>query len=422
MDISPPERTRLRFGLLAERNFRLFFVAYATSIVGSAMVPVALTFAVLNEGYRIADVSYVLAGETVPLVALLMLGGVIADRLPRSVTMVGADLARCASEGVLAILILTGTAPVWAMTVLAGVIGAGQAFFNPAMTGLMPEIVASAGLQEANALRSVASATGRILGPALAGVIVAAGGAGWAIAIDASTYAISAGCLIRLTIPPRSAGAGTSMFAELIDGWHAFRSRTWLWTIVVQFAVFNALCDAPFMVLGAVVARNRLGGAAAWGTILALLGVGSIIGAIASTRFHPRRPLVIATFGVALYAVPISLIAVPAPTTVIAAGAFVAGIGLSTFGTLWETSLQQHIPRDVLSRVSAYDWLGSIAFVPLGYILAAPLAAAFGVRRTLFFAAAWALASCVAVLLAPSVRNLRPPAGHSPAAPSEAPN
>jgi MFS family permease len=161
------------------------------------------------------------------------------------------------------------------------------------------------------------------------------------------------------------------------------------------------------MVLGAVVARNRLGGAAAWGTILALFGVGSIIGAVVSSRYHPRRPLVIGTIGAALFALPVSLIAIPAPTALVSAGAFIAGLGLSMFDTLWETSLQRHVPREVLSRVSAYDWLGSVAFVPLGYIIAAPLADALGIRSALIFAAAWAVATCGAVLLAPSVRNLR---------------
>jgi MFS family permease len=403
------QNNRGRMGVLGERNFRLFFTAYGASIIGSAMVPVALTFAVLNQGYPIVDVSYVLAAETVPLAALLLLGGVIADRLPRSITMVGADLVRFFSEAALAVLLLTGTAPVWAMVVLAGFLGAGQAFFNPAMTGLMPEIVAPDGLQQANALRALATSSGQILGPALAGVIVAAGGAGWAIAIDAGTYALSAACLIRLTIPPRPETEPTSMLTDLVAGWNEFRSRTWLWSIVLQFAAFNALCFAPFMLLGAVVARERLGGAAAWGIILALLGAGSIVGAIASSRFHPRRPLVIATCGAALFALPVSLIAIPAPTALIAAGAFVAGLGLSIFDTLWETSLQQHIPGELLSRVSAYDWFGSVAFVPLGYILAAPLAGALGVRSALVFAAAWAVASCGAVLLAPSVRNLTAP-------------
>jgi Transmembrane secretion effector len=397
-----------RLGVLGEHNFRLFFTAYATSIVGSAMVPVALTFAVLNEGHPIAAVSYVLAAEMIPLVLLLMLGGVIADRVPRHVAMLGADLVRFTSEGVLAVLLLTGSPPLWAIIVLSGVLGAGQAFFNPAMTGLMPDIVATRDLQQANALRSVATSSGRILGPAVAGIIVAAGGAGWAIAIDSVTYAVSAGCLLCLDIPPRPLRERTSMVAELADGWHAFRSRTWLWTIVVQFATFNALSFAPFMILGAVVARDRLGGAAPWGAILACLGAGSILGGLVCTRLHPRRPLVIASLSAAAFALPVALIALPAPTPLIAVGAGIAGLGLSVFGSLWETTLQQRVPGEVLSRVSAYDWFGSAAFVPLGYILAAPLATALGVRTALFFAAAWAATSSAAVLATPSVRDLVP--------------
>ena len=194
------------------------------------------------------------------------------------------------------------------------------------------------------------------------------------------------------------------MLAELVDGWNAFRSRTWLWTVVLQFAAFNALSSAPFMIFGAIVARDRLGGAAVWGAILALLG--------AATRMHPRRSLVIAILGAATYALPIALIAIPAPAALIAAGAAIAGVGGSTFGTLWETTLQQHVPSEVLSRVSAYDWFGSAAFVPVGYMLAAPFAAILGVHTALFFAAAWALASCAAVLLTPSVRNLTASVAH----------
>jgi MFS family permease len=189
--------------VLGERNFRLFFTGYITSLVGSAMVPVALTFAVLDQGDGTAAVGYVLGAETVPLVALLLLGGVVGDRFPRRVSMLGADLIRFASEGLLAVLLLTGSAPLWIVMVLAAVLGAGQAFFNPAMTGLMPEMVSAGRLQSANALRGVASSIGQVLGPGLAGIIVAIGGAGWAIAIDSATYAVSAACLLRLDIPPR---------------------------------------------------------------------------------------------------------------------------------------------------------------------------------------------------------------------------
>jgi MFS family permease len=289
---------------------------------------------------------------------------------------------------------------------LAGVLGAGQAFFNPAMTGLLPDMVSRERLQQANALRGIANSAGSVLGPSVAGVIVALGGVGWAIAIDAATYAVSAACLGRLAIPPRPSSDASSLLAQLALGWQEFRIRTWLWLIVAQFATFNALCFGPFMVLGAVVAHDQLGGAGAWGAILAALGVGSVLGGLATIRLRPRRPLVIAEVGVALFAAPVALLALPAPTALIAVAAGIAGIGLSVFGTLWETALQHHVPADVLSRVSSYDWFGSLAFVPLGYLIAGPVAGLIGVRALLFIAAAWAVASCLAVLLSRDVQRL----------------
>lgn len=410
MITTAPKRLGERLGVLGERNFRRFLTGYVTSRIGSAMVPVALTFAVLSQGRGTTAVSYVLAAQTVPLVGFLLLGGAIADRLSRRALMLGADLARFVSEGVLAVLLFTGSPPLSAFMVLAGVLGAGQAFFSPAMTGLIPAIVPRDRLQHANALRGVATSTGQILGPILGGLIVAAAGAGWAIAVDSTTYAISAACLANLKIPPRAPLERSSLLSQLAAGWREFRSRTWLWVIVGQFATFNAMCFAPFMVLGAVVAHHRLGGAGAWGAILATLGAGSILGGLLATRLRARRPLVAATLGTSLFALPIALIAIPAPTLIVALAAGAAGIGLSIFDTLWQTTLQNEVPERALSRVSAYDWLGSVAFVPIGYILAGTLASTLGVQTTLTVAAAWAAVSCAAVLATRSVRELAPQA------------
>ena len=410
------KRRASRLGVLGERNFRLFFAGYITSVAGSAMVPVALTFAVLDQGDGTAAVGWVLGAETVPLVALLLLGGVIADRVPRRALMLGADLVRFASEALLAGLLLGGAAPLWSLMALAGVLGAGQAFFNPAMTGLMPEMVSAERLQEANALRGVATSAGQVFGPGLAGIIVAAGGAGCAIAIDAATYAVSAACLFRLEIAPRPPAGQSSMLAQLAGGWQEFRARTWLWVIVAQFATLNALCIAPFMVLGAVTAHDRLGGAGPWGAILAAFGLGSVAGGLLSVRLRVRRPLVTATAGAALVAVPLALIALPAATVLVAAAAAVSGVGFSVFGTLWETTLQREVPLQALSRVSAYDWFGSVAFTPVGYLIAAPVGALLGTRTALLLSAAWAAGSCAVVLAVPAVRNLRPAPAGRPAA------
>ncbi len=402
---------RRELGVLAERNFRLFFLGYTTSLVGAGMVAVALTFAVLEKGRSTADVGYVLAAETVPLVVLLLAGGVVADRLSRKTVMISADVVRCGSELLLAALVLTGSPPLWVFMVLAGVIGAGQAFFNPALTGLLPLVASPGRLQQANALKGVATSTGQIVGPALAGLIVAAGGAGWAIAIDGATYAVSALCLARLRLPPRPIPARESFLGQLRTGWREFSSRTWLWVIVAQFGLFHLLVYAPFMVLGAVVANRTLGGATAWGLILTAQGVGSIVGGLAVLRVRPRRPLVAATIGTFAFAGPVALLAVQAPTGWVAAAAAVSGIGLAVFGTLWDTTLQQHVPVAALSRVSAYDWLGSVALVPLGYALAGPLASRFGVGGTLWLAAGWTVLGSAVVLAVPSVRRLRSVSG-----------
>ncbi|MDE3074218.1 MAG: MFS transporter [Chloroflexota bacterium] len=396
-----------RFGVLRERNFRLFFAGYLTSIVGTGMVPVALTFAVLNQGGGASDVGYVLAAQTAPLVAFLLVGGVIADRVPRRAVMMTADLARCASEGVLAALLVTGHPPLWAFMGLAAVLGAGSAFYNPALTGLIPEISSSARLQDANALRNVAVSAGQVVGPVAAGLIVAVAGAGWAIAVDAATYAVSAACLSRLRVPLLQLGPPESFLAQLASGWREFRSRTWLWVIVTQFAFFHVIVYAPFIVLGAVTAKTALGGAAAWGTILAAQGIGSVVGALATLRMRPARPLVVGMMGTCGFAAPIALLAAKAPTSAIAVAGFVGGFGLAVFTTLWQTTIQREIPAPVLSRVSAYDWFGSVAFFPLGYAVAGPLAASLGIAPTLWLAAGWLVVSSGCVLAVPSVARLR---------------
>jgi len=218
----PGDAVASRFGALCERNFRIFLAGYTASLVGSTMVPVALSFAVLDQGRPATDVGYVLAADSIPLVVLLLLGGVIADRVARRVSMLGSDLLRFASEGVLAGLLLSGTPPLWTTDRSRRVLGVGQAFFYPAMTGLMPELVSPAHLQQANALRGVATSSGQILGPSLAGVIVATGGAGWAVAIDSATFALSAACLFGLDIPPRARGERASLLFDLAVGWAAF--------------------------------------------------------------------------------------------------------------------------------------------------------------------------------------------------------
>jgi MFS family permease len=248
--------------VLRAREFRLLFSGQAVSVLGDRMAVVALAFAVLEIGGSASDVGLVLAAGAFPLVATVLAGGVVADRASRRAVMVVADLARVASQGAMAALLIVGVAEVWMLALVAGVTGAATGFFSPASTGLLPEVVLAEQLQPANGLRASAASTGEILGPVVGGVLVAAAGAGWAIAIDAVTFAVSAACLAMLRVPTRVAARRSSFVADLREGWVAFRSRRWVWTFVVYFAIVNVLWGA-WGVLGPIVAERDLGGAAA---------------------------------------------------------------------------------------------------------------------------------------------------------------
>jgi predicted MFS family arabinose efflux permease len=396
-----------RLGVLAERDFRFVFLAAAVSQIGDQMMPVAIAFAVLDLTGSPADLGYVLAAGTAPLVALLLAGGVIADRLSRRRLMVSADVVRLVTDGALAALLLSGHARLWHLIVLQAVHGGASAFFGPASTGIVPQLVADDHLQQANALRGLTMSVGGILGPAIAGALVATVGSGWAVAGNAATFAVSAVFLFRVRAPALERSAERVTFlGDLLHGWREFRSRTWLWTIVAQSSLVHLVAIAPFMALGAVIAKRSLGGAGAWSLILAVFAAGTLVGSVLSLRIRPRRPLVAATLWVSGLALPIVLLAMRLDAFVIAGGAFVAGVGLAVFGALWSTTLQREIPREALSRVSAYDWFGAIATVPVGFALAGVVSGAIGVTTVLWIGAATVIASSAVILAVPDVRRV----------------
>jgi MFS family permease len=382
--------------------------------LGDRMVAVALAFAVLEIGGSVSDVGLVLAAGTFPLVATVLVGGVVADRASRRGVMVVADLIRVASQGAMAALLIAGVAEVWMLALLAGVTGAATGFFSPASTGLLPEVVLAEQLQPANALRVSAVSTGEILGPLLAGVVVAAAGAGWAIATDAVTFALSAACLAMLRMPTRAAAQRSSFVADLRQGWAAFRSRRWVWTFVAYFAMVNLLWGA-WGTLGPIVAARDLGGAAAWGTILAAMGVGALAGSLLAARVMPSRPLLLAALTDGLFALPLAFLAAGPPVPLIACGALLSGAGMALTISLWESTLQRHVPGESLSRVSSYDWFGSLAFYPLGLAIWGPVAAAIGVDVSLWLSFGLAVTLTLALLSVPDIRHL-------PAVPSGSPD
>jgi MFS family permease len=406
-------------GLLRTREFRLLFSGQAVSVLGDRMAVLALAFAVLEIGGSASDVGLVLAAGAFPLVATVLAGGVVADRVSRRAVMVVADLVRVASQGVMAALLIAGVAEVWMLALVAGVTGAATGFFSPASTGLLPEVVLAEQLQPANALRSSAVSAGEILGPAVGGVLVAAAGAGWAIAIDAVTFAVSAACLAMLRVPTRVAAQRSSFVADLREGWVAFRSRRWVWTFVLYFTIVNLLWGA-WGVLGPIVAERDLGGAAAWGAILAAVGVGALAGSLLAAQVKPSRPLLLAALADGLFALPLAFLAAAAPAPLIACGALLSGAGMALAISVWETTLQRHVPGESLSRVSSYDWFGSLAFYPLGLAVWGPVAAVIGIGVSLWLAFGLAIVLTLMLISVPDIRDL-PAAAPPAAAPAPAP-
>jgi MFS family permease len=401
----------------------LFFTGNVTSNLGTQMAPVAITFAVLDQGYGATQVGLVLMAQTIPLVLLVMVGGVLADRLGPRVVMIAADLLRLVAHGTLAVLLLTGDPALWQFIVTEVVVGVGNAMFGPAVTGLIPRVTTRPRLQQANAMLSAGLSTAQVAGPAVAGIVVATVGPGWAVAADAGTYLVSAACLTALHMPRLVSLRVEPLRTQLVEGWREFRSRTWLWVVVLDASLFLMLAYAPYLVVGAVVANESYGGARAWGTILACQGIGSLCGALVMLRIRVGRPILVAVLVTFFYAAPIAALAVRAPLVIVAAAAFLAGLSLSSWDTLWSTTVQREVPPDVLSRVSSYDWLGSVALLPVGFVLAGPLADALGLSGALWFAVIAVVVSTLATLAVPSVRNLRaPPSAPPPASPPPSPS
>jgi MFS family permease len=269
----------------------------------------------------------------------------------------------------------------------------------------MPAVVSTERLQQANALRGLTEAAGRIAGPALAGVLVVGVGPGWALAIDAATFGVSAAFLAAIPMPAHVHTERGSFLADLREGWDDFRSRTWLWTTVAQ-TTFGNMMFAAYFVLGPLVADTELGGAGAWALIASAFGIGLLVGGIVLLQLDPQRPALVATLSVALYTLPLAFLAIPAPVGLTAFGALLAGAGLAVANNLWETTQQRHVPEELLSRVSSYDWFGSLAAVPVGMLLWGPISDQIGVSEALTIAFVLQLASILLLLAVREIREL----------------
>jgi MFS family permease len=392
---------------LRSRDFRLLWIGQSVSMVGDGLVIVAIGLFVTRLTGSAGDVGEVLAGYSVPLVLFVLLGGVVADRLPRQFVMVATDAVRGTCHLTLAVLIATGAVRIWHMVVIGVIFGISQAFFQPAYTGLVPQTVPEPDIQAAQALGGVSRELASVVSPALATVLVFTVGGAAAFALDGATFAVSALTLVRVRARLRGEpGERTGLLRELQEGWAAVRDRAWVWATIAAFSLAILVALGPFWVLGPSVSRQVYGTDAVYGVTNVAWGVGTVAGTLAGGRWRPRRPMLIGLLTGASWPAQIALFAAGPPRAVMFPVTVLAGLGMGLFGVWWETALAERIPPHLLSRVSAWDWVGSLALLPLGYLLAGPLATDLGGVRVLVAGGLIGTAALLLALIPASTRRL----------------
>ncbi|NSC23501.1 MFS transporter [Streptomyces albus subsp. chlorinus] len=399
------------------RDFRVLFAGRALSLLGDAVVPAALALAVLRATGSTSALALVLGCAMVPKLVLLPVGGVLADRLRARTVALLTDLVRCASQVLAGLQLLGGEPSLGVLAAAETVGGAASAFAMPCLYPLVAGTVRAEARQRANALMATAESATRLGGPALAGLLVLTAGPGWAFLLDAATFAVSACLLATLRVAhvplPRQ-----PFRADLAQGWREVTGRDWYWPSLLAHAVSN-LCLSVLLVLGPAVAVARLGGEGVWVATVQAGAVGLLAGNALSSRLRPRRPVLAANALGTLFALPLALFAAaaPAPWTVTSYG--VAMVGLGYLNPTWQTTVQNAIPPTALARVTSYDWLLSLAAVPLGYALAPWAAERWGTGAPLA-AAALLTGVGAATAAVPGVRRFAPDRPHADPAPRDA--
>jgi MFS family permease len=385
--------------------FRLLFGARAISYVGTYLAPIAVAFAILRNGGGATAVGLGFAAWTLAQVAMLAFGGVVGDRIPRRVVMVGSDVASTAVRTAMGVLLLSGHAQVWELIALQGCGGAAVAFYSPASYGLVREVVPEEQLQQANGLLAIARYAAFPLGTAIGGSVVVLIGTGAALLVDAGTYATSALLLSRIDVES-IAKAGAGFIRELREGWSAFVEQTWVWVLVLYVSFYFLITYAPFFVLGPYVAQHSMHGALSWTLIATGEAVGSLVGALAGLRWRPRMPMVTTGWFLMVSAAQNLILAFHPTALLLTPAAAGSGFAFALGSIVWDTTLQRAIPPEKLARVASYGWMGAMVFLPAGYALAGPIAMAIGLKTYLLIAAGWIVASTVFVTRLRAVREV----------------
>jgi MFS family permease len=415
--------------VLGHRDFRFLWLAQSASVIGDNIVLVALALFVIQQTGSATDLGLVLAAQSLPLVTFLLIGGVWADRLPRHRVMIATDVVRFTLHALLAVLIFAGSVRIWQVVLIEVAFGSAEAFFRPAANGLLPQTVPESEIQQATAVTTMSNNVAEFAGPALATALVLGAGAGWAFAVDAATFLLSAALLSRVrprrrgaalaaTTPAPPAGShgeeapvaqppkAPGMWAELRDGLREVRSRVWVWATLASFCVALFCGLAPWYVLGPVVAREQYGDLGVYGIVEAAFGLGTVVGSLTGVFWRPRYPMRLAMLGMMLWPLSAILYAAGVTLVVVVPTSLIAGTGLALFDVWWLTALAERIPAEKLSRVTSYDWMVSLGLLPLGYVLAGPLASALGAVEVMIGGSVLAFIAFAMGLLPRQTRSL----------------
>jgi MFS family permease len=392
---------------LRDRRFRWYFASRTVDLLGDIMGGIALAFAVLEVSDSPSALGIVLAAHSIPLVAFLLVGGVLADRFGRTLIIQLSNLTAATTALAIAGLVLSGTAEIWQLAALSAVNGVAAAANQPALAGLLPQIAPKGALQQANALNSLLRNISLVVAPAVAGILVVGVGPGWAIAINGATYLLSAALLLPIKLPaPPPRYDGDSIIKDLRTGWTFFRRTTWLWVIVLAFSSLNALHSGGLYTLGPALAKSSEIGVDGWALILSAGAAGLVVTSIVFLRVPLQRPLLWGMSGCAVFSLQMIALGTTTELWVLLLAAFVAGAGIEIFGLGWELAMQEHVPPDMLSRVYSYDMLGSFIAIPVGQLAFGPLGAAFGIQDMILVAGVAYFVISLATLMSRSVRTM----------------
>lgn len=393
---------------LRHRDFRLLWTGQTLTLLGTFVSQVAYPFQIFQLGGSAIELGALASVFTVSSLVFLLLGGAIADRVPRRMLIVVTELASGVISGAVALLGYSGALEIWHLYVAVALFGAATSFSVPAIGALIPELVPEEILVPGNAIRGLSRQASRTGGPVIGGLLVALAGPATAFAFDALTFFVSALAVMfiraRPIVVPKAA---TSIFADIREGFAFVFATQWLWVTIFGWSLINAGFIGAFVVGLPLLVTETLGmGAVAFGFITAAMGVGEAVGAALIGQVRIRRAgLAMYLFGVLSGVGLLVYGLVPTLPGALIAGALL-GFSFVCFGVLWESALQRHVPRQMLGRVTSVDWFGGSLLGPIAPIAAALFSDAYGPPALFIVAGSIASVLTLLGLALPSIRRL----------------